>query len=338
MTPHNVLFLTDRGERHQQQVLQAAPPQLSVTILRTPPRETLFAALPQTHFLITERNQPVTAEMINVAWRLKLIVRLGSLTYDIDVGAAIRRNIVVSMVPVIGVIHCAEHALMMLLALSKRLGRSLAAALAAEHDQEAQRGNENTFSFNWLGYTDLTGLTGKTISIIGMGEIGVELARRLFPFRPARVLYHKRTPYPASVETELGLTYADLSTALHAADYLVSLLPYSPQTDFRNGGGLDSRALSLLKPGAMLVHLGSGSVLDEAALLERLRAGLISGAALDTYEYEPLQKDHPLVTAAHDPQLNLLLTPHTAAAGASADRSGDYQLILDYLQTRSNAG
>ncbi len=337
MIPYNVLFLTDRGERHQQHVLQAAPPQLAVTLLRTPTRETLFAALPQTHFLITERNQPVTAEMIKAAQRLKLIVRLGSLTYDIDVDAAVRRNIVVSMVPVIGVIYCAEHALMMLLALSKRLGRSLAAALAAEHGQEAQRGDENTFAFNWLGYTDLTGLAGKTISIMGMGEIGVELARRLRPFRPARVLYHKRTRYPASVETELGITYADLPTCVREADYAVSLLPYSAQTDYRNGGGLDSRILALFKPGAMLVHLGSGSVLDEAALLERLRAGLLGGVALDTYEYEPLQKDHPLVAAARDPRFNLLLTPHTAAAGASADRSGDYQPILDYLQIPSNA-
>jgi phosphoglycerate dehydrogenase-like enzyme len=293
----------------------------------------LMALLPAIDFLISERNQPVTGAMIAAAPRLKLIVRLGSLSHDIDRRAAHAAGIAVVIQPVPGTIFCAEHALMMILAVLKRLGRSLHAALAADHNLPAQRTDENTFAFNWLHYADIGGLFGKNIAILGMGEIGAELARRLRAFRPAVVYYHKRQLYPLEVEAELGIRYAALNDCLRRADVLVSLLPFGPETDTRQGGGIGGAALALMQASAVLVHLGSGGVLDEGALVNALRAGKLAGAALDTYEYEPLQPDHPLVVLARDPNANLLLTPHTAAASAPGDRSEDYAAIMRYLQT-----
>src|SRR6266568_2569074 len=171
-----VLFLTDRGERHQRAALRAAPPDLDVIIRRRPSESEILPLMPTVDFLISERNQPVRTVLLDAAPRLKLIVRLGSLSYDIDVETAHARDIHVSIQPVVGTIYVAEHVLMMTLAVVKRLGRSLSAANAATHGLPARRTDENTFAFNWLNYTDIGGLYGKTVAILGMGEIGIELA------------------------------------------------------------------------------------------------------------------------------------------------------------------
>src|SRR5258708_33020978 len=99
------------------------------------------------------------------------------------------------MQPVLGSIYAAEHVMLLTLASVKRFGRSLAATTAVNHGLNARRTDENTFAFNWLNYTDIGGLFGKTIAIVGMGEIGVELARRLKPFRVGKLLYNKRERY-----------------------------------------------------------------------------------------------------------------------------------------------
>ncbi|PJF42885.1 MAG: hypothetical protein D6749_07955 [Chloroflexota bacterium] len=328
---YNVLFLTDRGARHQEAALRAAPAELKVTILRTPSFAEMLPELARADFIISERNQPVTAEMIAAAPNLKLIVRLGSLDYDIDRAAAAARNIQVVVQPVLGTLYCAEHALMMILACLKRLGRSLHAALHTAAPFSPQRGDEDTFSFNWLNFEDIGTLFGKTVSIVGMGEIGVELARLLRPFRLKAVLYNKRKPYPNHVEAELGAQFATLEECLRHADVLVSLLPYAPTTDYALGGGLTAERLRLLKPTACLVHLGSGSVVDETEVLHLLQQGKLAGAAFDTFEFEPLTEKYPLVLYARDPKHNLLLTPHTAAASAPESRADDYAAIMAYL-------
>ena len=328
MTRLRVLWLTDRSEWHQQQALAAAPAELEVIIRRRPAQDELMTQLATAEFLVSERSEPVTAAMIAAAPKLKLIVRHGSLNYDIDTGAATQAGVRVSMQPVPGTVYAAEHALLMILAVIKKLGRGLAAALRADHGLPAKRTDENTFAFNWLGYTDVGGLIGKTVAIVGMGEIGVELTRRLIPFLPSAILYNKRRAYPSGVERDLHLTYADLDTCVRRADVLVSLLPYAPETD----RSLNTAAFAKMKPSAVLVHLGSGSVIDEPALIDALQAGKLDGVALDTYEYEPLQPDHPLVRAARDPQLNLLLTPHTAGASLPPGRADDYTEIMRFLR------
>lgn len=325
-----VLFLTNRGERQQQWSLQGAPESLEVILRRRPAEAELQQVLAEVQFIISERSEPVTASMIAAAPQLKLIVRLGSLLYDIDVKAAEAAGVRVISQPVISTIYCAEHALMMILALVKKLGRGLHAAQASDHGLPAKRSDEDTFSFNWLGFNDIGGLIGKTVAILGMGEIGVELARRLIAFRPAGVLYNKRQPYPAEVERELGITFADIETCARRADVLVSLLPYSAQTD----RSVNAAIFALMQPTALVLHLGSGGVIDEGALASALREHRLAGAALDTYEYEPLQPDNPLVALARDPNANVLLTPHTAAATLRPDRSGDYKAIMDYLAAR----
>ena len=92
---------------------------------------------------------------------------------------------------------------------------------------------------------------------------------------------------------------------------------------------LDAGFLSGMKQGAYLVSCGSGSVIDEGALAAAIRDGHLAGAALDTFEWEPIRPDNPLLPLARDPNMNVLLTPHTAA-GSSADAEGDRTRRRDY--------
>lgn len=324
--PHPVLFLTDRAVRHQQQALVAAPVALSVTIRRRPNAAELATLLPTAEFIVSERSETVSAAMIAQAPNLRLIVRLGSLPVGIDLAAAHAAGVRVTMQSVLSTSFVAEHVLMLALAVIKRASRSFWLTAHAEPGQAARRTDEDTFAFNWLKLDGIGGLYGRSIAIIGMGEIGVELARRLRPFRPAEVRYHKRTPYPPAIEQALGLQAASLTDCVQHADLVIVLLPCAAETDQVFNADL----IGQMRRGAYLVGAGSGSVIDERALIDALQRGHLAGAALDTYEYEPLPADHPLRVIARDPFSNLLLTPHVAAVGGGS-RAADYDEISRFL-------
>lgn len=330
-TKHKTVFITDRGERHQQVALSAAPDMLEITMLRRPSREELLAHLADAEFLISERSGIIDRELIQAAPRLRLIQRLGSMAYDIDLDAAREAGVAVCTWPVRTVILVAEHMVMQMLALAKHLNEVQAIALeAGDWGQPSQRTDEDTFAYNWSGRTDIGGIYGQTVGILGMGEIGAELARRLGGFAPERVLYYKRRRLPPAAEQDLGLTYVSRQELVASSDFLCNLLPYFPETEH----SLDVATFAAMKPGAFLVSCGSGSVIDEAALAQAIRSGHLGGAALDTYEWEPIRPDNPLLPLARDPAMNVLLTPHTGAGtvtSASAARRGDYSNIRRLL-------
>jgi phosphoglycerate dehydrogenase-like enzyme len=333
---HPVLFLTDRGLRHQQEVLEAAPPELVVIMMRRPPKEEVLRILPGVEFLISERAGVVDADMIAAGRQLRLIQRLGSLTHDIDLDAARAASVPVAIWPVQVAIMVAEHMVLQMLALAKRLDEATATAnQAGDWGQPSRRTDEDTFAYDWSGRRGIRALYGQTVGILGFGEIGAELARRLHGFGPSRILYHKRTRLPERAEQELGISPAPLEQVIAQSDFLCMLLPYYPETDML----LDARLLSTMRRGAFLVSCGSGSVIDEAALAGALRDGHLAGAALDTFEWEPIRPDNPLLPLARDPAMNVLLTPHTAAgsrlgadsdqaAGTARPRLGDYANLM----------
>jgi len=330
--PYHLLFLTDRSPRHQQAAVEAAPVAVTVTLLRNPERAQILELLPAMDFLITERAGIIDAEMIAAGKKLQLIQRLGSLTYDIDGAAAQQRGIPVCYWPIEGCILVAEHMIMQLLALVKRLPEVKALVeRAGEWNRPARRTDENTFAYNWSGRTDIGGIYGQTVGILGFGEIGAEVARRLHGFRPQQVLYYKRHRLPIVTETELGITYASKEEIITQSNFLCNLLPFSRETELYLNRALFMR----MKPAAVLVSCGSGSTIHEVDLAAALQTGQLGGAALDTYEWEPVSSTNPLVRLAHDPSMNILLTPHTAAGalpkGHIGGRSEDYTNIVRLL-------
>jgi phosphoglycerate dehydrogenase-like enzyme len=235
---HKTIFTTERGLFHQERALVAAPESLDVVMLREPDRETLLAQLADAEFFISERTGVIDAEMIQAAPKLKLILRLGSLTYDIDTEAAKARGVAVCYWPVEGVIRVAEHMVMQMLVLAKRLRNAEAIALQASPEWgESRRGDEDTFAYNWSNRQGIQQLWGRTVGILGFGEIGAELARRLDGWGCA-LLYNKRRRLPETVEQELKLNYVDMDTLTSQSDYLAMLLPYSKIMDMSVNAGV----------------------------------------------------------------------------------------------------
>lgn len=327
---HKTVFTTERGHRHQQAALAAAPAVLDITMLRQPDKPALMAALADAEYLISERVGVSDAEVIAAAPQLKLILRLGSLTFDIDADAARAAGVAVCRWPVGSVIRVAEHLVLQMLALSKKLREDEAITLAAGPEWgESKRTDEDTFAYNWSGRDNVQGLWGKTVGILGFGEIGAELARRLQGW-DVEMLYHKRRRLPESVEAELAISYVDEDTLFRRSDYVAVLLPYFPATDLL----LDRSIFARMKDGACLAGCGSGSVIHEADLAEAVQSGKLAGAALDTFEWEPIRPDNPLISLAKS-GYNILLTPHIAAgasAAASRERAADFTNILNHIE------
>lgn len=326
------LYLTERGERHQQKALAAAPDVLDVVMLRQPRRHLILTHLVDTSYLISERAGLIDAEIIGAASRLRLIQRIGSLSYDIDLDAAQAAGIPVCIWPIGSAIRVAEHLVMQMLMLLKKALDARRVVLSPNEDwQESRRTDEDTFAYNWSGLTNVVELRHETIGIVGFGEIGAELARRLRGW-DCNVLYNKRRRLPNHVEDSLGIQYAEVDELFRRSKILVNLLPYFSETDL----WLDKAYLKQMPREAFLVSCGSGSVIHEADLAAAVESGRLAGAALDTFEWEPLPRQSPLVKLACE-GYNVLLTPHVAAGASSHfenERSLEYSNVVNHIQGR----
>jgi len=329
---YSALFLTHRGERHQESALAGAPQGFDVRILRDATRAEILRELPGKHFLITERSDVIDAEIIAAGRDLRLIQRLGSQVYDIDLEAAQRAGVRVCYLPIEMTVMVAEHTLTQLLALAKRLREAMhVITLDADWGLEPRRSDEDTFAINFTGRRGIGTLWRQTVGIMGFGEIGIELARRLRGFE-CRVLYHKRSPLPARAEADLGIRYAEPNDLLAQSDYVVMLLPYAPET----AAIVNRDFIGRMKPGACVVSCGASGIFDEQAVADALSAGVLRGVATDTFAWEPINRASPLLPLGRDLAANIVLTPHTASgsidANALPDRRGDYANLVRLIQ------
>jgi glyoxylate reductase len=151
---------------------------------------------------------------------------------------------------------------------------------------------------------------GTTLGIIGMGNIGRQVARRAQGF-DMKVLYHNRKPNPEA-EAQLGATYVSLNELLEQSDYVALNMPLTDET--RNMMGRDQ--LKRMKKTAILINLARGGVLDHDALVEALANNWIAVAALDVTEPEPLPRDHPLLSMD-----NVVIVPHLGSATRQTRRA-----------------
>lgn len=325
MSQFSVLYLCPLGQQHREWRLSAAPPEFNVVIRRSTDiaREELLQLLPQMDALITERTGNIDAELIAAGKKLKIIQRLGSLYHDIDLTAARARNVPVCSRPIRGVIAVAEQMMMQILALSRyamplqKVVRrppesfTLNAPLGPNDTPTKvpfapRRTSEDIFAFNWSHEQRVRLLFNKTVGILGFGEIGAELARRLQGWN-CRVLYAKRHRLPEEIEQVMHVDYRHQEAILKESDIVVSLLPYFKETD----QWLNATRIATMKTGALLCHAGSGSVIDEQAVADAVATGHLGGASFDTFEWEPIKQDNPLLLLADTSlEANIFLTPH----------------------------
>jgi lactate dehydrogenase-like 2-hydroxyacid dehydrogenase len=189
-----------------------------------------------------------------------------------------------------------------------------AARRLSETERWLREGRWNSWAFDQFLGADVH---GATLGIVGMGRIGSAIARRARGFS-MQVLYHNRSPAPN--EAELGARRVALDELLRSADHVVLVVPYTPQTHHLIG----ERELAMMKPGAVLVNIARGGIVDDAALAKALRSGPIGAAGLDVYENEP--KVNPALLEVP----NVVLTPHIGSATRSA-RLGMAMLAAENL-------
>lgn len=239
---------------------------------------------------------PIPEPVIAAAPRLR-IVAVAAVGYNIvDVAAATRRGILVTNTPGVLTDTTADMAWALMLGVARRV---------PESDRFVRAGKWTGVYWSQLMGTDVH---GGTLGIIGLGRIGQAIARRAQGFG-MRVLYHKRTPDPEAARS-VGAEYRTKAELLRESDFVVLSIPLTPETRHLIGAA----ELALMKPTAFLVNVARGPVVDEAALVEALRAKRIAGAGLDVFEDEP--KLHPGLLGLE----NLALTPHIGSASGATRR------------------
>lgn len=253
--------------------------------------EGLRARLADKAGALTAATDPVTAEVVAAAPSLKAVCNFAVGYNNIDLAACTRAGVMATNTPGVLDDTTADLAWALLMASARRLP-------AAE--RWLRNGEWKGWQFiQWLG----TDVHHATLGILGMGRIGQTVARRALGF-DMKVIYHKRTPLPADKETACHATWVDKETLLRESDFLVLLLPYSPETHHTIGAA----ELALMKPTAHLINVARGGIVDDQALISALRQRRLAGAGLDVFEGEP--KFNPGFLELD----NVALTPHIGSS------------------------
>ncbi len=268
----------------------------------------------------------VRREALERAKRLLIVQKFGAILSNIDVSACKERRVsVVSIARSVNAI-VAEHAFALMIALSKRICE-LAGKVTAEdlgrigypvtpYDRRYIGGS------NYARIPHLKTLYGATLGIVGLGEVGAELAKRANAFQMS-VVYYQRNRLPTHDEMTLGARYTALNELMAASDYIVVQLPLNDSTRGIIGGA----ELRAAKPGAILVNTARAHLVDREPLLEALDSGRLAGAGFDVGYSEPAEPYEPLLKYKSG---NVILMPHTAI-GDRRHGLEDYEIMLRNL-------
>jgi phosphoglycerate dehydrogenase-like enzyme len=268
----------------------------------------------------------VGAQELGCAPELKVVHKYGAILRNIDAAACAAAGIKVLGVRRRANIACAEHAFALMLALARRIHR-ISGLISIEQLTAAQfpykpfdRRHVPGGNFGRIGGT--RSLHGSTIGIIGLGEIGREIAVRAAAFG-MNALYFQRTRLPPGEEETLHVSYRPLDALLAQSDWVVPQLPADPSTRHFLGG----EQLAQMKPGACLVNVSRAELVERSALIESLRSGHLGGFALDPLYEEPGRSDDELL--AFD---NVILTPHVAGSPRSNGLQDIEELVTGLAQ------
>jgi glyoxylate reductase len=254
-------------------------------------KEELLQSFSESDAIISYLTDKIDQDIIDRGTKLKIIANYGAGFNNIDVNYASKMDIWVTNTP--SVLHetTADLTWAMILGAARRI-------VPADHytRQGAFKG--------WGAEVFLGGdVHGKTLGIIGLGEIGSAVARRAIGFN-MRTLYHQRNRLPEREEKELNIEYVTFDKALRESDFLTLHVPLTQETEYM----ISNDEIALMKKTSYLIHTARGKVIDDYALVAALKEGRIAGAALDVYE------DEPEITEGMTELSNLMLLPHIGSA------------------------
>lgn len=283
-------------------------PGFEVSVRTGLPVDELVAAVRGHDALIVRSGTKVTAPVLADPGKLRAIGRAGTGVDNIDLDAATNAGVVVMNTPGGNSVAAAEQSIALLTALARNVPQAHADLKAGHWNRKKYTGTE---------------LVGKTLGVVGLGKIGREVVRRA---RGLRMDVVGHDPFVSEdAARDLGVRAAPLDELLATADYVSLHLPLTDATRHV----IDRERIAAMKPGARLINCARGGLIDEAALLEALESGHLSGAAADVFEEEPPAADSPLI--AHP---RMVVTPHLGASTVEAQERVGTEIaekIRDYL-------
>lgn len=277
--------------------------------------EELMKALVGCAGLVVRSETRVTSQLMDSAPALRVIGRAGVGVDNIDVPAATARGIVVMNAPDGNTITTAEHTMALLIALARRVPQ-------ANNSLKSGRWDRKTF----IGVE----LQGKTLGIVGMGRIGRTVASRARAFGMKIVAFDPFIAPEQARDSEIELT--SLDEVLAIADFLTV---HTPMTD-ETRGIIGADAFTKMKKGVRVINCARGGLVDEAALYDAIKSGIVAGAALDVFTKEPPPSDHPLLMLDE-----VVATPHLGASTTEAQEGVAFTVaeqMRDYLSTGALRG
>ncbi len=268
----------------------------------------LAAELTDADALVVRSAVQADAALLAAAPKLRVIGRAGVGVDNIDTAAATHQGIVVMNTPGANAVAVAELTLGLMIALARSIPRANATMHAGKWDKKTLQGSE---------------LRGKTLGIVGLGRIGLEVARRALSFGMEVIGYD---PFVAPVVArENSVTLVPIDEIFNASDYLTLHVGLTTQTE----GLINATSLAIMKRGVRIINCARGELIVEAALADAIKSGQVAGAALDVFHQEPL-KESPF----HGLD-NVILSPHIAGATDEAQEAIGIQLAMqvrDYLK------
>ena len=301
------ILVSDPLSQRGIQVLEETPG-FEVEVNTSLTHEELLGIIKNYDALVIRSSTKVTEEVIEAAKRLKVIGRAGIGLDNVDIGAASKRGIVVMNTPEGNVITTAEHAVAMLMALSRNIPQAAASMRSHKWEKKLFRGRE---------------LFNKTLGVIGIGRIGRIVADRARGMKMNIIAYD---PYiPAETIEKMGVEPVTLDGLLARSDCITVHTPFTPET--RNL--INRECFAKMKRNVLLVNCARGGIVNEHDLYEALQQGMIAGAALDVFEKEP-PGDNPLLNLD-----NVIATPHLGASTDEAQENVAVAVasqIVDYLK------
>ena len=267
------------------------------------PRE-LLASLPGARVAVVEELSIGAREVAAAGSSLKFVQKYGVTTRNVDGVACADAGIEVLTIRRRANIATAEQALMLMLALARQVTRNAnrisVEQLKAAGFEPTSYQRRHTPNGNWARIPGLVTLYGKQLGIVGLGEIGRELALRALALG-MRIVYSQRTRLPEDVEKRYQATYCSLEELLAGSDVVSVHLPRSPATV----GFIGREQLAVIKPGAFLINVSQPNQIERGALKEALASGRLGGFGLDTFYEEPGDAADPLIQFP-----NVIVTPH----------------------------
>jgi len=262
--------------------------------------------------LVVRSAVQVDPTLLSHAHKLRVIGRAGVGVDNIDLDAATKRGIAVMNTPGGNAVAVAEHTLALMLAMARFLSRADQTTRAGKWEKKSLQGTE---------------LRGKTLGIVGLGRVGLEVARRAKAFEMELVAHD---PFvSSSVARDLGIKLASLDELYSSSDYISLHVGLTPQT----ANMINAESLKKMKKGVRLVNCARGELIDDAALAQALQSGHVASAALDVFTQEPLPKESPLNALADSGKL--VLTPHIGGSTNEAQEAVGMQIafqVKEYLK------